>query len=138
MCLIAGCAERPTPSSQQPTQPLTAQDLANEAVSLKAQGALVIPTQDTLGSLNVHSSKFGIVYRTQEGCYVDVETTSLNVPPASAPEAIQALECTPFMNDPIWQRCLSKEIYRTDKDRCVCKMPGAAAEEGTEIPCPPL
>ena len=125
-----------TPLSKETPVPEVVTDI--ELVGTQAQGALTIPTQATIGSLNVHSSKYGIVYRDEDNCYADIETTSLTVPTAEAPETTQALQCTPFMKDPAWQRCLLKEIVRVSPSSCVCNAPGAPVEDGIETPCPTL
>ena len=57
-------------------------------MSVSDQGRLVIPTLKIHGSLNVHSSTYGIV--RLEGCYVDVEGS----------KDTQELECH-LMNDPL-------------------------------------
>ena len=124
------------PLSKDEPAPQAAPDI--ELVGTQAQGALTIPTQATIGSLNVHSSKYGIVYRDEDNCYADIETTSLTVPTAEEPETTQDLQCTPFMNDPAWQRCLLKEILQVSPSLCVCNAPGAPVEEGIETPCPTL
>ena len=118
--------------------PDTKKSSESELVEIQAQGALTIPTQATIGSLNVHSSKYGIIYRDEENCYADVEITSLTVPTAETPEATQALRCTPFMKDPAWQRCLLKEILRVSPSSCVCNIPGSPMDDGIETPCPAL
>ena len=133
--LAIGCQSQ-TPSIQNEIK--TERPIEEKPIPLPAQGALTIPTQETTGSLNVHSSRFGIVYRDEDSCYADIETTSLSVPSADEPETIQRLECTPFMKDPAWQRCLLKEILRTSSGDCRCNMPGAPIEEANSIPCPIL
>ena len=70
-----------------------------QLVGTQAQGALTIPDTRTIGSLNVHSSKYlASSTETKTGCYVDIETTSLTVPTAEAPETTSPA-VHPFMKD---------------------------------------
>ena len=96
------------------------------SVPVSDQGRLVIPTLKIHGSLNVHSSIYGIVFRFSEGCYVDVEGS----------KDTQELECTPFMNDPAWLNCLEREISLLQDGSCRCHMPGEPPEGGAPIECP--
>ena len=95
-------------------------------IPVSDQGSLVIPTLNVHGSLNVHSSKYGIVFRFSEGCYVDVENTN----------DTQELECTPFMNDSSWLKCTEREISLLRDGTCRCHMPGEPPESGVLIDCP--
>lgn len=130
--LLSGCVQA------EPTKVNTESTLvaAKEAVPVAEQGALMVANGDITGSLNVHSSIFGIIYRAKEGCYSDVEISGLSVPDKNAPLKTRSLECTPFMNDPAWAKCSYKEITKTVDGRCMCHMPGDSADSGVEIGCP--
>ena len=91
------------------------------SVSVSDQGRLVIPTLKIHGSLNVHSSTYGIVFRFSEGCYV-----------------MWALKDTRtrmhFYERSRLAQLLEREISLL-QDGARCHMPGAP-EGGAPIECP--